>query len=56
MAAGSKPYSFVNQAAIIDGVERRSATPFHAKNFLTTMRQFKWAAKAKHVKVDPTWG
>ena len=43
--------------AIVAGRERRAATPSQARHFLDTMRGlFRWAAAAKHVRVDPTAG
>jgi hypothetical protein len=56
-SAGDKPFSSITRAAIMAGIERRSKTPAQARNFLNTMRGlFKWAAKAKHIKGDPTAG
>ena len=47
----------IKTATIMAGIERRSKTPAQARNFLKTMRGlFKWAAKAKHIKGDPTVG
>lgn len=56
-SAGDKPFSSITGATIMAGIERRSKTPAQARNFLKTMRGlFKWAAKAKHIKDDPTVG
>jgi integrase len=56
-SAGDKSLASITSAAIIAGVERRSATPAQARNFLDAMRGlFRWAAKAKHIKADPTVG
>jgi hypothetical protein len=45
------------KGAILDGIDRRAATPFQAKNFLTTMRGlFEWAYGKNLVTVDPTAG
>ena len=56
-SAGDKALASITTAAIIAGAERRSATPAQARNFLDAMRGlFKWAAKAKLVKTDPTLG
>jgi integrase len=56
-SAGDTPLSAINKAAIIDGVDRRAATPFQAKNFLTTMRgMFEWAFAKNVISVDPTAG
>jgi integrase len=56
-SAGSKPLSAITKTAILDGIDRRAATPFQAKNFLTTMRGlFDWAYGKNLVSVDPTAG
>ena len=56
-AAGDKPLSAINKASIIAAVERRSSTPFQAKNYLTTMRGlFDWAASTNLVHANPTIG
>jgi integrase len=53
--AGTQPYSKITQATIIAGKERRASTPAQARNFLDAMRGlFRWALKAKFVKIDPT--
>lgn len=53
-SAGRKPFTRIDEAAIIAGRERRAATPFQARHFLDTMRGlFAWAEEAKHVKVSP---
>jgi integrase len=55
--AGGKPFAKVTRAAIEAGRERRAATPAQARNYLDAMRGlFRWALKAKHVKLDPTAG
>ena len=55
--AGHEPYARITSAAIEAGKERRVATPHAARNFLDAMRGlFRWAYKAKLVKVDPTAG
>jgi hypothetical protein len=54
--AGDKPYSRIDQAAIVAGRDRRAHTPHQARNFLDAMRGlFRWAKAAGHVKVDPPW-
>lgn len=54
-SAGQQPYAKISDAAILAGRERRGATPAQARNFLDAMRGlFRWALKAKLVKVDPT--
>jgi len=53
--AGEQPLSAIGKTEIIDGIDRRAATPFQAKNFLTTMRGlFEWAFSKNLVSVDPT--
>jgi integrase len=53
--AGSIPITRITPSVIIEGYDRRVATPSRAKHFLDTMRGlFKWATKAKLVKADPT--
>jgi integrase len=55
--AGEKSIASIKTADIMAGIERRSKTPAQARNFLKTMRGlFKWAARAKHIKDDPTVG
>jgi integrase len=55
--AGDKPFVRIDAATIIAGRERRAATPAQARNFLDAMRGlFRWAAKARMVKADPTLG
>jgi integrase len=53
--AGDKPFARIDAVAINAGIERRAKTPAQAHHFLETMRGlFKWAKKARMVKVDPT--
>jgi integrase len=55
--AGAEPLSSINRKGIIAGIDRRSATPFQAKNFLSTMRGlFVWAVASDLVRADPTLG
>jgi integrase len=55
--AGDKPIVRITTETIAAGRDRRSKTPFQARHFLDTMRGlFRWAAKAKMVRVDPTIG
>lgn len=55
--AGNTAASKITQATIQAGKERRAKTPSQARNFLDAVRGlFKWAAKGKLVKVDPTIG
>jgi integrase len=54
---GDAQLKSVTRKHIIDGRERRAATPAAARNFLETMRGlFKWAVKNDLVKVNPTDG
>jgi integrase len=56
-SAGDKPISRITTDTISAGRDRRIKTPFQARHFLDTMRGlFRWAAKAKVVKTDPTAG
>jgi hypothetical protein len=56
-SAGDKPVGRITTDTIAAGRDRRSNTPYQARHFLDTMRGlFRWAAKAKHVKFDPTMG
>jgi integrase len=55
--AGDVPFSAVTRAKILDGRERRLATPNQANNFLKSMRGlFRWALEAELVAIDPTAG
>jgi integrase len=55
--AGNVRIAQITTATIENGYERRASTPAQARHFLDTMRGlFKWAAKAKLVKVDPARG
>jgi integrase len=55
--AGDKPFVRIDATTIIAGRERRAATPAQARNFLDAIRGlFRWAAKARMVKADPTLG
>jgi integrase len=55
--AGHQPYARITADTILAGKERRATTPHQARNFLDTMRGlFRWAHKAKLIKVDPTAG
>ena len=56
-SAGDKPVAQITTDTIAAGRDRRIKTPFQARHFLDTMRGlFRWAAKAKLVKADPTAG
>lgn len=47
----------ITAASIEAGIERRAATPAQARHFLDAMRGlYRWAKKAKHVRIDPTAG
>jgi integrase len=53
-ANGDKPYRAMTRKHIIEGRERRQATPFAANNFLKTMRAlFKWAIAVGHCDENP---
>ncbi len=55
--AGDQPYTALTSRNIEDSKEKRSDTPFQARNFLDAMRGlFKWAVKAGHASIDPTEG
>lgn len=55
--AGGEPLTAITAAVILAGRDRRAAKPSQARHFLDTMRGlFRWAAKSKHVKADPTIG
>ena len=56
-SAGKHPLSLISRATIIAGIDRRSATPFQAKNFLSTMRGiFVWALETNLVQIDQIHG
>jgi integrase len=58
-AGGKEPLSRINKNAIIKGRDKRAATPWQAKHFVTTMRHmFLWALDQPErlVRVDPTHG
>jgi integrase len=55
--AGRQSIAKITTASIMAGRDRRVDTPAQARNFLDAMRGlFRWAVKAKLVKVDPTTG
>jgi integrase len=55
--AGKQPFAKITTATIMAGRDRRAATPSQARHFLDAMRGlFRWAVKARLVKVDPTAG
>lgn len=55
--AGTESYRDISRKAIIDGRDRRAATPAQARHFLDAMRGlFRWALEAEHVEIDPTAG
>jgi integrase len=56
-SAGSTAVSDISDAAVQDGVDRRSNTPSQAKNFAQMMRQFfKWLVKNKIIGKNPCDG
>jgi integrase len=55
--AGKQPVSKITTATIMAGRDRRANTAAQARNFLDAMRGlFRWATKARLVKIDPTVG
>ena len=53
--AGNEPFTAITRKTIIEGIDRRKASPFAAKDFLKAMRGlFSWALDAEHVKTNPT--
>lgn len=55
--AGRQPFAKITTATIMAARDRRAATPAQARNFLDAMRGlFRWAVKARLVRVDPTVG
>jgi hypothetical protein len=55
--AGDKSIARITTETVAAGRDRRAKTPFQARHFLDTLRGlFRWAAKAKLVKADPTAG
>jgi integrase len=55
--AGESQFVDVTKKVILAGLDRRSATPFAANDFLKTMRGlFRWAKESDLVKIDPTEG
>lgn len=55
--AGTELFAKITTATLMAGRDRRANTPAQARNFLDAMRGlFRWAAKAKLVKSDPTIG
>jgi integrase len=55
--AGAQPFAKITAATVMAGRDRRSSTPSQARHFLDAMRGlFRWALKARLVKIDPTVG
>ena len=55
--AGHMPAKLIDAGRIQQGVDDRGATPAQARHFFDALRGlFRWAAKAQHVKADPTAG
>jgi len=55
--ARAQPFVKITTAVIMAGRDRRANTPFQARHFLDAMRGlFRWALKARLVKIDPTAG
>jgi len=56
-SAGSVSLSQITSAVIREGVDRRASTPFQAKNFVQTLRQFfQWLKENEIVSVNPCDG
>lgn len=56
-SAGAQPIAKIAPKAILEGRERRAATPAQSRNFLDAMRGlFRWAHQAQLIKADPTAG
>ena len=56
-SAGDEKFTDIRRKHIIDGRERRAATPFQAKNFLDAMRGlFAWAVERELVASNPVDG
>jgi integrase len=54
---GHRPYAAATKAHILDGQERRQATPSDANKFLKAMRKlFKYAVDKNYLKLNPTAG
>jgi integrase len=53
--AGDVPFTAITRVKIIEGREKRKATPHQANNFIKSMRGlFRWAVDVEIAKVDPT--
>ena len=55
--AGVQPIAKITTAVIMAGRDRRANTPYQARHFLDAVRGlFRWAVKARLIKIDPTAG
>lgn len=55
--AGGQPADKIKRSHIVEGRERRAATPVQSRHFIDAMRGlFRWATEAQHVRTDPTLG
>jgi len=55
--SGGKPFKAVTKADVMNGREKRSATPAQARNFLDALRGlFAWAVASDLLPTDPTEG
>jgi len=55
--AAEMPLADMTRRHIVEGIDRRRATPAAARHFLEAMRGlFRWALDAEHVASDPTLG
>lgn len=56
-SAGRQPIAALTREKVVQGRDRRAATPAQARHFLDTLRGlFRWALEAGHAKSDPTDG
>ena len=53
--AGKAPITAITRKKVLEGLDRRGATPSQANNYLKTVRgMFEWAKSYEHVNLDPT--
>lgn len=56
-SAGGEPFVEIDRSTIVEGRDRRKATPAQARHFVVAMRGlFQWALEAGLVDSDPTTG
>ena len=57
VGGGTIPLEMITKKIIIEGREKRKATPTQANHYLKTLKQlFKWAIEAEHMTVNPVDG